>query len=122
MALFYREFHSASEYVAFSKNEFGSWGQINRRVRKIRVIFMKENFKNSYLPVCAHSRISSGTKVDQLEELYKISWKTPTLTHITLVNTVRVYRVTSGNFFPPKLISKNFIFIFTLFSYSRSTK
>ena len=72
--------------------------------------------------MCAHSRISSGTKVDQLEELYKISWKTPTLTHITLVNTVRVYRVTSGNFFPPKLISKNFIFIFTLFSYSRSTK
>ena len=51
------------------------------------------NFKNSYLPVCAYSRISSGTKVDQLEELYKISWKTPTLTHITLVNAVQVYRV-----------------------------
>ena len=70
----------------------------------------------------AHSRISSGTKVDQLEELYKISWKTPMLTHITLVNTVRVYRVTSGNFFPPKLVSKNFLYIFTLLSYSRSTK
>jgi len=42
-------------------------------MRKIRMIFMKENFKNSYLPVCAYSRISSGTKVDQLEELYKIS-------------------------------------------------
>ena len=52
------------------------------------------NFKNSYLPVCAYSRISSGTKVDQLEELYKISWKTPTLTQITLVNTVQVYGVT----------------------------
>ena len=51
-------------------------------------------FKNSYFPVCAHSRISSGTKVDQLEELYKISWKTPTLTYIALVNIVRVYRVT----------------------------
>ena len=71
-------------------------------MRKIRVIFMKENFKNSYLPVCAYPRISSGTKVDQLEELYKISWKTPILTHITLVNTVRVYRV----FFPPKIILK----------------
>ena len=56
--------------------------------------FLTEIFKNSYLPVCAHSRISSGTKVVQLEELYKISWKTPTLIHITLVNTVRVYRVT----------------------------
>ena len=79
-------------------------------------------FKNSYLPVCAHPRISSGTKVDQLEELYKISWKTPTLTQITFVNTVRVYRVTSDNFFLPKLISKNFLYIFTLFSYSMSTK
>ena len=55
--------------------------------------------------MCAHSRISSGTKVDQLEELYKISWKTPTLTHITLVNIVRVYRVTSNSFFPPKILS-----------------
>ena len=80
------------------------------------------NFKNSYLLVCAQSRRSSGTKVDQLEELYKISWKTPTLIPITLVNTVRVYRVTSGNLFPPKIISKNVISIFTLFSYSRSTK
>ena len=79
-------------------------------------------FKHSYLPVCAHSRISSGTKVDQLEELYKISWKTPMLTHITLVNAVRVYRVTSGNLFSPKLISKNSLVIFTLFFYSRSTK
>ena len=35
--------------------------------------FIIQIFKNSYLPVCAHSRISSGTKVDQLEELYKIS-------------------------------------------------
>ena len=61
---------------------------------------MKENFKNSYLPVCAHSRISSGTKVDQLEELYKILLEISTLTHITLVNTVRAYRVTSDNFFP----------------------
>jgi len=59
-------------------------------------------FKNSYLPMCAHSRISSGTKVDQLEELYKISWKIPTLTHTTLVNTVRVYRVTTDNFFLSK--------------------
>ena len=104
------------------KKDGESWGQNTPRIRKIRVIFMKENFKNSYLPVCAHSRISSGTKVDQLEELYKISWKTPTLTHITLVNTVRVYRVTSGNFFPPKLISKNFLFVFNLFSYSKYTK
>ena len=76
------------------------------------------NFKNSYLPVCAHSRISSGTKVDQLEELYKILWKTQTLTHITLVNIVRVYRVTF-------LVKNNFkrsLVIFTLFYYSRSTK
>ncbi len=84
------------------KKDGGSWGQKTPRMRKTRVIFMKENFKNSYLPVCAHSTISSGTKVVQLEELYNISWKTPTLTHITLVNTVRVYRVTSGNFFSPK--------------------
>ena len=84
--------------------------------------FRAVNFKNSYLPVCAYSRISSGTKVDQLEELYKISWKTPMLTHITLVNAVRVYRVTSNNFFLPKLISKNFLFIFTLFFYSRSAR
>ena len=77
--------------------------------------FRAVNFKNSYLSVCAHSRISSGTKVDQLEELYKILWEAPTLTHITLVNTVHVYRVTSGNFFLPKLISKNF-FIFLLYS------
>ena len=104
------------------KKDGGSWGQKALRMRKIRVIFVKENFKNSYLSVCAQSRISSGTKIDQLEELYKISWKTPTLTHIAFVNTVRVYRVASGNFFPPKLISKNFLFIFTLFSYSRSTK
>ena len=83
---------------------------------------MKEDFKNSYLPVCAQSRISSGTKVDQLEEHYKISWNTPMLTLITLVNKVYVYMTTSDNLFPPKLISKNFIFIFTLFSYSRSTK
>ena len=80
------------------------------------------NFKNSYLPMYAQSRISSGTKVDQLEELYKISWEIPTLTHIALVNTVRVYRVTSGNLFPPKIISKNFLYIFALFSYSGSTK
>ena len=80
------------------------------------------NFKNSYLPVCVHSRISSGTKVDQLEELYKIWWKTPELIHITLVNTVRVYRVISGSFYLPKLISKNFIFIFPIFSLTRSKK
>ena len=79
---------------------------------------MKEDFKNSYLPVCAHSRISSGTKVDQLEHLYKISWKISTLTHITLVNTVRVCRVT----FPAKNNFKRSLVIFTLFSYSRSTK
>ena len=79
-------------------------------------------FKTSYLPVCAHFGISSGTKVYQLEELYKISWKTSTLTHITFINTVRAYRVTSDNFFLPKLISKNYLYIFTLFSYSRSTK
>ena len=84
--------------------------------------FRAVNFKNLYLPVCAYSRISFGAKVDQLEELYNISWEIPTLTHITLVNTVRVYRVTSNNFFPPKLISKNFIFIFTLFSSTRSKK
>ena len=59
---------------------------------------LTEIFKNSYLPVCAQSRRSSGTKVDQLEELYKILWKTQTLTPIILVNTVRVYRVTSSNF------------------------
>ena len=84
--------------------------------------FLTEFFKNSYLPVCAHSRISSRTKVDQLEQLYKIPWKTPMLTHITLVNEVRVYGVTSGNFFLPKILSENFLFIFTLFSYSRSIK
>ena len=72
--------------------------------------------------MCAHPRISSGTKVDQLEELYKISWEAPTLTHITLVNTVRVYRVTSGDLFPPKLISKNFLFIFAIFFSPRSIK
>ena len=87
-------------------------------MRRIRVIFMKENFKNSYLLVCAYSRISSGTKVDQLEELYKISWKTPTLTHITPVNAVRVYRVT----FPAKSNFKYSLVIFTLFYYSKSTK
>ena len=76
------------------KKDEGSWGQKTLRMRKTRMIFMKENFKNSYLPVCAQPRINSGTKVDQLEELYKISWKTSTLTHITLVNIVRVYRVT----------------------------
>ena len=37
------------------------------------------------------------------------------LTHITLINTVWVYRVTSDNFFPPKLISKNLI-LFLLYS------
>ena len=81
------------------KKDGGSWGQKTLRMRKIRVIFIKENLKNSYLPVCTHSRISSGTKVVRLEELYKISWKTSTLTHITFVNTVRVYRVT----FPAKI-------------------
>ena len=86
------------------------------------MLFLVKIFKNSYLSVCAHSRISFGTKVVQLEELYKISWETPTLIHITLVNTVRVYRVTSDNLFPPKLISKNFLYIFILFFYSRSTK
>ena len=80
------------------------------------------NFKNSYLPVCAYVRISSGTKVDRLEELYKISWKTPMLTHIILVNTIRVYRITSDNLFPPKLISKTFLFIFIIFSYSKYAK
>ena len=76
------------------------------------------NFKNSYLPVCAYSRISSGTRVDQLEELYKISWKILTLTHTTFVNAVRVYRVTF-------LVKNNFkrsLVIFTLFSYWRSIK
>ena len=73
MALFCREFNSEQKYVTFSKNEVGSWGQKTRRTHKIRVIFMQEDFKNSYLPMCAHSRISSGTKVAQLEELYKIS-------------------------------------------------
>ena len=76
------------------KKDGGSWGQKTLRMRKIRVIFIKENFKNSYLPVCAHSRISSGTKVVQLEELYKISWKTPTLIQVAPINTIRVYRVT----------------------------
>ena len=46
-------------------------------------------FLKSYLPVCAHSRRSSGTKVDQLEELYKILLKISILTHIMLVNAVR---------------------------------
>ena len=91
-------------------------------MRKIGVIFIKEDFKNSYLPMRAHSRISSGIKADQLEELYKILWKTSMLTQITLVNAIRVYRVALGNFFPPKLISRNFLFIFNLFFYSRSTK
>ena len=50
-------------------------------------------------------------KFNQLEELYKISWNTSMLTHIILVNTVRVYRVTSDNFFPSKLISKNVLSI-----------
>ena len=50
-------------------------------------------------------------KFNQLEELYKISWNTSMLTQIILVNTVRVYRVTSDNFFPSKLISKNVLSI-----------
>ena len=54
------------------KKDGGSWDQKALRMRKIRVIFVKENFKNSYLPVRTYSRISSGTKVDQLEQLYKI--------------------------------------------------
>ena len=80
--------------------------------------FHERKLSKIHISACAYSRISSGTKVDQLEELYKISWKTPMLTHITLVNTVRVYRVTF-------LVKNNFkrsLVIFILFSYSRSTK
>ena len=55
------------------KKDGGSWGQKTPQMHTTRMIFMKGNFKNSYLPVCAYSRVGSGTKVDQLEELYKIS-------------------------------------------------
>ena len=34
--------------------------------------FLTEIFKNSYLPVCAHSKISSGTKVVHYAPLYNI--------------------------------------------------
>ena len=86
------------------------------------MLFLVKIFKNSYLPLRAHSRISSGTKVDQLEEFYKILWETPMLTHTTLVNAVRVYRVSSDRFFLPKLIFKKFLVTFRLFSCSISAK
>ena len=100
--------------------ELQNFSKCNNQLLQSAVLTV--NFKNSYLLVCAHFRISPGTKVDQLEELYKILWKTPTLTHIILVYAVRIYRVTSDNLFPPKIISKNFLFIFTLLSSTRSTK
>jgi len=48
-----------------------------------KFLIAKKMFKNSYLSVCAHSGTSSGTKVVQLEKLYKISWKTPKFSHYT---------------------------------------
>ena len=57
----------------------------------------------------------SGTKVDQLEELYMILLKILILTHTMHVNTVRVYRVNSDNFFLLKIIYKNFL-LFLFFS------
>ena len=50
--------------------------------------------------MCIFRNVSFRTKFSQPEELCKISWKTPTLTHTALINIVWVYRVTSGNLFP----------------------
>ena len=72
--------------------------------------------------MCAQSRIGSETKVDQLEQLYKILLQTPTLTQITLVNAVRLYRVSPSNFYSPKIIFNKFLATFRLFSCSISAK
>ena len=53
---------------------------------------------------------------------YTTYWKDEFFQRHLRVNVVRVYRVTSGNFSRQNLVLKNYLYIFTLFSYSRSTK
>ena len=52
-------------------------------------IFVKCLWTKNHM--CAHSRISSGTTVDQLEELYKISWKIPINSHYTCKYPIYLY-------------------------------
>ena len=87
-----------------------------RAVYAVASVVFEKSIKNQKSSECM--------KTAQFDELYNISWKNPTLAHITHANTIRVYRVTSSSFFPPKIIFQNcnFMIIFTLFHYSGSTK
>ena len=53
---------------------------------------------------------------------YTTYWKDEFFQRHLRVNVVRVYGVTLGNFFPIKLISKNFIYIFPIIFSTGSTK